>query len=107
MRGPKLSAPCEKFPDGEPRRTSPAWPGMLAHHVQPPEAVPDSTLRFFFEPRTVAVIGAGRRRGGVGAEIFHSLAACGFRGRAIPVNPNARDVEGVRAFASVSDVPGS
>jgi acetyl coenzyme A synthetase (ADP forming)-like protein len=69
--------------------------------------MPESKLRFFFEPRTVAVIGAGRRRGGVGAEIFHSLAAGGFRGRAVPVNPNARDVDGVGAFATVSDVPGS
>ena len=78
----------------------------LAHHVQRQRKMPESKLRFFFEPRTVAVIGAGRRRGGVGAQIFHSLAAGGFRGRAVPVNPNARDVDGVGAFATVSDIPG-
>ena len=34
------------------------------------------------------MIGAGRRRGAVGAEIFHNLAAGGFTGRAVPVNPH-------------------
>ena len=32
------------------------------------------SLRPLFEPRSVAVIGAGRRRGAVGAEIFHTYS---------------------------------
>lgn len=52
------------------------------------------------------MIGAGRRRGAVGAEIFHNLAAGGFTGRAVPVNPHAETVQGVAAYRSVRDVPG-
>ncbi len=52
------------------------------------------------------MIGAGRRRGSVGAEIFHNLAAGGFTGRAVPVNPHAETVQGVAAYRSVRDVPG-
>ena len=52
------------------------------------------------------MIGAGRRRGAVGAEIFHNLAAGGFTGRAVPVNPYAEAVEGVTAYQSLRDVPG-
>lgn len=52
------------------------------------------------------MIGAGRRRGAVGAEIFHNLAAGGFTGRAVPVNPYAEAVEGVTAYRSLRDVPG-
>ena len=52
------------------------------------------------------MIGAGRRRGAVGAEIFHNLAAGGFTGRAIPVNPHADTVQGVAAYRSLRDVPG-
>src|SRR5688572_7456868 len=67
---------------------------------EPPSTQP---LWAFFEPRTVAVIGAGRRRGCIGAEIFHNLIA-GFRGRTIPINPNAQEVESVRAYRTVNDV---
>ena len=65
-----------------------------------------SSLLPFFEPRTVAVVGASRRRGRVGAEIVHNLAARGFRGRIVPVNPRAREVAGVTAYPTVSDIPG-
>ncbi len=52
------------------------------------------------------MIGAGRRRGAVGAEIFHNLTAGGFTGRAVPVNPHADTVQGVTAYRSLRDVPG-
>ena len=64
------------------------------------------SLRMLFEPRSVAVIGAGRRRGGVGAEIFHNLAAGGFTGRAVAVNPHADTVQDVAPYRSLRDVPG-
>jgi acetyl coenzyme A synthetase (ADP forming)-like protein len=63
------------------------------------------SLRCLFEPRTVAVVGAGRRRGSVGAEIFHNLATGGFTGRVVPVNVHAPAIDGVTAYASVRDVP--
>ena len=52
------------------------------------------------------MIGAGRRRGSVGAEIFHNLAAGGFTGRVVPVNPCADTVQGATAYRSLRDVPG-
>ena len=64
------------------------------------------SLRPVFEPRTVAVIGASRHRGSIGAEIFHNLSAGGFTGKALPVNPHAAEVGGVPAYRSVRDVPG-
>src|SRR5262245_10793673 len=62
-------------------------------------------LRPFFEPRTVAVVGAGRERGGIGAEIFHNLAYGGFQGRVFAVNACASEIGGNRAYASVRDIP--
>jgi acetyl coenzyme A synthetase (ADP forming)-like protein len=70
----------------------------------PPTMVtPGGSLRPFFEPRTVAVVGAGRSRGAIGSEIFHNLLG-GFRGRVIPVNPCAGAIEGVRAYPTVSAI---
>jgi acyl-CoA synthetase (NDP forming)/GNAT superfamily N-acetyltransferase len=56
-------------------------------------------------PNTIAVVGAGRRRGGVGHEVVRSLLSGDFAGAVYPVNPSARAVCGVRAFASLSAVP--
>lgn len=65
-----------------------------------------ASLRPFFEPRSIAVIGAGTRRGHVGAEIFRNVRER-FRGRVVPVHRTARTVQGVRACARVTDVAGA
>ncbi len=59
-----------------------------------------------FHPGSVAVIGASRRRGTVGAEIFHNLVAQEMAGPVYPVNPGSEFVQAVRAYARVKDVPG-
>ncbi len=59
-----------------------------------------------FRPRSVAVIGASRERGSVGAEIFHNLLEHGFNGPVYPVNAKADAVQSVRAYPTIADVPG-
>ena len=73
--------------------------------VNPQTTRPLASLQRLFEPRTVAVVGASRRRGSIGTEIFRNLRA-GFTGRVIPVNPHATVIEGVGTCASVRDVEG-
>ena len=65
-----------------------------------------NALKLFFEPRAVAVIGASRQRGTIGGEIFHNLLSFGFKGPVYPVNPTAKVIENVEAFASVEEIPG-
>src|SRR5262245_27895573 len=69
-------------------------------------AAAQASLRPFFCPTTIAVIGAGRRRGGICAEIFHKLVATGFCGRIVPVNSAGGSVEGVLAVSSVGAIQG-
>ncbi|HJU47088.1 MAG TPA: GNAT family N-acetyltransferase, partial [Gaiellaceae bacterium] len=64
-----------------------------------------ASLKHFFEPRTVAVIGASRRRGSIGGELFRNILAGNFSGAAFPVNRDAEPVAGVRAFRSVAEIP--
>ena len=59
----------------------------------------------FLRPHSVAVIGASRRRGTVGAEIFSNLMRGGFTGPAYVVNPRAAEVQGHPAYASIGDLP--
>lgn len=64
-----------------------------------------TTLDPFFSPRAVAVVGAGRRRGTIGAEIFLNLAKGGFKGDVFAVNPNGCTVYGIPAWPTVSSIP--
>jgi acetate---CoA ligase (ADP-forming) len=64
-----------------------------------------ASLRPFFEPRSVAVIGASRRRGSIGGELFRNVLAADFEGAAYPVNRDGEPVGGVPAYASIADVP--
>lgn len=65
-----------------------------------------AALATFLRPAAVAVIGASRHRGTVGAEIFHNLLSAGFNGPVYPVNPRATVVQSVPAHASVLDIAG-
>ena len=62
-------------------------------------------LDALFRPRSVAVIGASRKRGSIAGELFHNLLLSGFPGPIYPVNPAARSVQSVRAYPSILDIP--
>jgi acetyl coenzyme A synthetase (ADP forming)-like protein len=64
-----------------------------------------ASLRPFFEPKSVAVIGASPRRGSIGGELFRNILAADFDGAAYPVNRDGSPVAGVRGYASVSEIP--
>ncbi len=64
-----------------------------------------ASLRPFFEPKSVAVIGASRRRGSIGGELFRNVLAADFTGAAYPVNRDGEPVGGVPAYNSIGDVP--
>jgi acetate---CoA ligase (ADP-forming) len=57
-------------------------------------------------PRSIAVIGASRRRGSIGGEVFHNLIDTGFEGPVFPINPKSEVIQSIHAYPSVLDVPG-
>lgn len=64
-------------------------------------------LDAIFRPRSIAVVGASRKQGNIGAEVFRSLIRHGFGGPVYPVNPAAQAIQSVRAYPSVLDIPDS
>ena len=70
------------------------------------EIAASASMQGIFAPKSIAVIGASRRRGNLGAEVFHNLLATGYTGALYPVNPGATEVEGVRAWNRITDIPG-
>lgn len=65
-----------------------------------------ASLRPFFEPRSVAVIGASRRRGSIGGELFRNVLEADFVGAAYPVNRDGTPVAGVRGYRTIAEIPG-
>ena len=65
-----------------------------------------NSLEPLFRPRSIAVVGASRTPGTVGYEIVHNLLSEGYTGAIYPVNPHARAVHSVPAYAAIGDVPG-
>ena len=65
-----------------------------------------AAMRSFFSPRSIAVLGASRRRGTIGGEIFHNLISTGFQGPVFPVNPQADVVQSVAAYRNILECPG-
>jgi len=82
---------------------SPAFTERAADRSQQAAA---ASMRPFFEPKVIAVIGANRVRGRIGSEILHNIIASGFTGRVVPVHPTADQVEGLPAFRLTSDIDG-
>jgi acetyl coenzyme A synthetase (ADP forming)-like protein len=64
-----------------------------------------TNLDFLLRPRSVAVIGASRSVSTVGGSILRNLLANAFAGPVFPVNSHATEVQSVRAFRSITDVP--
>lgn len=64
-----------------------------------------ASLRPFFHPRSVAVIGASRDPKSIGYRIVQALATNQFRGAIYPVNPKAATIANLTAFPSVAAIP--
>ncbi len=62
------------------------------------------SLTDLFQPSSVAVIGASRKKGEVGREVLTNLMES-FDGEIFPVNPKADRLEGLKSYDRISQVP--
>ncbi len=58
----------------------------------------------FFQPESVAVVGASTREGSVGRILVDNLKEGGFPGQVYPINPKATDILGIPAYPTLSAV---
>lgn len=63
-------------------------------------------LEQFFAPTSIAVIGATEAPGSVGRTTLWNLVSSPFGGTVYPVNPKRPSVLGIKAYASVKEIPG-
>ena len=67
-------------------------------------------LNAFFNPSSVAIIGATKKIDKAGHVIFKNFAANKmrgvFKGEIYPVNPNEESILGFKCYPSITDIPG-
>ncbi|MBN1137710.1 MAG: acetate--CoA ligase family protein [Anaerolineae bacterium] len=66
-------------------------------------------LDMFSSPRAVAVIGASRDPAKLGYNVLHNIVQYGYaqRGAVYPINPNAKEILGLKCYPSVLVVAGA
>ncbi|WP_246868321.1 bifunctional GNAT family N-acetyltransferase/acetate--CoA ligase family protein [Saccharopolyspora sp. ASAGF58] len=69
------------------------------------QAAEARSVHNLLRPRSVAVIGASTDHAKIGHAVLTNLLTADFTGPVYPVNPEHRSVRGVRAYASVLDIP--
>jgi len=63
-------------------------------------------MKTFFRPSSVAVIGASETEGSLGGQIIANLLH-GYKEAIYPVNPNHKEIKGLRCFPTVDAIPDS
>jgi acyl-CoA synthetase (NDP forming) len=66
----------------------------------------EADLARLFAPRSIAVIGASSRPGALSWWPLRLLGRYPFEGPVYPINPNRAEIDGVRCYPSLGDVPG-
>jgi len=62
------------------------------------------SLEKFFNPASMAIVGASQTPGKVGYEILANMIKAGFPGKVFPVNPNAKTIEGLACYPDVASI---
>jgi acetate---CoA ligase (ADP-forming) len=64
-----------------------------------------ASLRSFFQPRSVAIVGASRNPASIGWRLLNAVVTNGFKGSIYPINPNASVVASLPSYPSVAALP--
>jgi acyl-CoA synthetase (NDP forming) len=68
--------------------------------------MPQDSLDFMFNPKSIAVIGASQNPKSFGMFYLQHLIEYGYKGTVYPINPKLPEVMGFKAYPSINQVPG-
>ena len=63
-------------------------------------------IKYLFEPRSVAVLGASSKAGKLGNTLVSNLIFSKYKGKIYPINPSGGEILGLHAYKDVNEVPG-
>ncbi|MHA1239254.1 MAG: acetate--CoA ligase family protein [Promethearchaeota archaeon] len=65
----------------------------------------NSDISYFFDPKSIAIIGASSKPGKVGHNVLLNIVESKYLGKLFPINPKAEEILGFKSYKSVLDVP--
>ena len=79
--------------------------GIMLPFRNPASRVMRSDLERFFNPQSIAIIGASRDFGTISGQPLKHLTSHGYPGRLYPINPKYEDIADLRCYPSVASLP--
>jgi acyl-CoA synthetase (NDP forming) len=73
---------------------------------RPSVAETRAQIHSLLAPRSIAIVGAGSNPGSIGSRAVSALVDGAFAGDIYPINPKRDEIQGVRAYPSLLEVPG-
>jgi acetyltransferase len=64
----------------------------------------NETIKNFFYPKSICVVGASTKEKSIGYELLKSIKLYGYKGKIFPVNPKADTVLDYKCYRSISDI---
>ena len=61
-------------------------------------------IGYFFNPKSIAVIGASNNTGKVGYTVLNNIIESGYQGNIYPINPKNPSILGIKAYESILDI---
>src|SRR4051812_12188888 len=65
----------------------------------------ESSLGTFFNPKSVAIIGASSNPSSISGQFMRYLRAYGYQGQIYPVNPRHQEIAELRCYPTIGDAP--
>ena len=62
------------------------------------------SLERFFNPKSVAIVGASRQQGKVGCEILTNIINAGYEGKIFPINPKADKIGQLKCYSDLEAI---
>ncbi len=63
-------------------------------------------IKFLFEPRSVAIIGASHHQNKIGHKIIENIQFSKYPGKIYPVNPKGGEILGFPVYRSLDEIDG-
>lgn len=64
------------------------------------------SLKAFFNPDSVAIFGASSNPLKIGGRPINNMKIAGYKGRVLPINPNADEIQGLKSYPDLASVEG-
>ena len=66
----------------------------------------DHTIKYLFEPRSTAVIGASSNPEKIGYKLLNNIVGSNYPGKVYPINPKADEILGLKAYKELAEIDG-